>query len=318
MNTNEMLQHLFDEHRSKLQTELDGLSLYDETKDMLKSIELINEYLHGMQALLMTRSNLGIENSMYIPEQQQKPRIEKTYTFERKLRGGIIRVNNEDYYIPEQMVNDMKIDHGDEVRILDKTYLPDGKTRYSLDVVERYFTPHPQRRMFTGCTHLDETNTLRVLDPETMLDVRIMEKDKTRFQLKENETVTLAYYLNNNEVSAVFSKESSADLFRLLYVMPEGTHYMERCENIPPYFEKATRYHGTENTMTKSYLTRQHNILIVFGKEDSPWISSEIEELIAQFAEEGKPSFIMPLGSFPEPTEMQFELKRLTGQGTSV
>lgn len=300
MNTNDMLQHLFDEHRSKVQQELDDMTLFDEHKDMKNSIARINEYLRGIEALLMTRSNLGVEDSMYIPETPASPRIEKTYVFERKLRGGVIRVNGEDYYIPEQMVQDMAIDQGDELRILDKTQLPEGKVRYALDVVERYGQQHPNRVMLSGQTFLEGT-VLRVHDPETNLNVRITQKDETRYQLKEGDTVVLAYYTNNSEVSAVFSKENSDDLFRLLYVMPKGTHYMERCDNIPPYFEKATRFHGTESPMTTNTLERQHNVLLVFQDGNHKPFTPEVNELISRFSEEGKPTFILPEGHFPEP-----------------
>lgn len=303
MNNADMLQHLFDEHMEQAQHQLDTMSLYDEVSDFSESIEKMNQFLNGMSELIHMRNRLGLESSMYLPSKTESPRLEKTYVFERKLRGGIIRVNNSDYYIPEQMVLDMNIDHGDELRITDTVSLSEGRVRYMLDVVKRFGGKHPSRKTLTAPVIRDvEEGCLRVQDPDSGVFIRITSKDEIRFQLHGGETVTIAYYDNNPEISAVFSKDSGQELFRMLYVMPEGTHYLQRYEDIPVYFEKATRYQGTENSMTTNSLERQHNILVIFDDGKRLVLPGPIQELSERFSENGKPVFICNPGEYPEPS----------------
>lgn len=312
MNNTDMLQHLFDEHMEKAQHQLDTMSLYDEASDFAESIANMNQFLNGMNELINMRQRLGLEGSMYLPPKKEAPRLEKTYVFERKLRGGIIRVNNSDYYIPEQMVLDMNIDHGDELRITDTIPLSEGRVRYMLDVVERFGGKHPSRKTLSGTVIRDvDEDCLRVQDPDTGLFVRITSKDQVRFQLHGGEAVTLAYYDNNPEISAVFSKDSGGELFRMLYVMPENTHYLQRYEDIPVYFEKATRYHGTENTMTTNSMERQHNILVIFDEGKRLVLPGPISELSERFSENGKPVFICNPGEYPEPSVILSHLQAM-------
>jgi hypothetical protein len=126
-------------------------------------------------------------------------------TFERKLRGGIIREIGEGYFIPERMVRDMGLEHGDKVRIRDTSKFGD-LTRYHFELAEKANMSDPQGRIQFNYCVVESTATSFILrrhaGGDIMIDgykdsLKLPIKDTQDFHLCEGDLIDVAFYENN-------------------------------------------------------------------------------------------------------------------------
>lgn len=138
------------------------------------------------------------------------------YDFERKVRGGVVLKLEGGYVIPEKMVRDMGIEHGDKVKIISKTE-HEEKNSYRFEIIEKGKGPNPYRQEYKYCliekeagelvvkeymnidgngsVQFDERKNIRV--DEVPFTCVIDKKDVMTFSLKEDDIIDIAFYKNN-------------------------------------------------------------------------------------------------------------------------
>lgn len=148
------------------------------------------------------------------------------YEFERKVRGGVILNLEGGYVIPEKMVRDMGIEHGDKVKIISKTE-HEERNSYRFEIIERGKGPNPQRQEYKYCViekevgelvvkeylNIDSSGSIQFDDrknirmDEVPFTCIIDEKDVATFLLKEDDIIDIAFYKNNpNATTKVLQK----------------------------------------------------------------------------------------------------------------
>lgn len=127
------------------------------------------------------------------------------YVFERKLRGGIFPDLQNGYMIPEKMVRDIGLHHGDKVRISDAMQI-NGETRYKFDIAEKAnIGDAPGRVQFDYC--IVESDGARfvvskcaagdILVDGVKQTFTIPQRDAHAFNVKEGDLIDVAFYENN-------------------------------------------------------------------------------------------------------------------------
>lgn len=208
-NASKTIQDLFDLQIEDLKQHIDNLSIFDDVEEYKDQLQLLQEKLDQLGELVVIRDSLGIEESRYLNIREeagavgeldldsvQTVNIAKVYVFERKLRGGIIHLDDGDYYIAEKMVRDMNILHGAKVTITND-YVHNGKRRYSFHILENGVTDRPGRVQLSDCTVINKSGALFAYYKETNQSYVLDNEDVDSYKISPGDTVDLAYYENN-------------------------------------------------------------------------------------------------------------------------
>lgn len=223
------LQDLFDLYKKKLLEQIDSVSIFDDASEYEESFHEIEMKVKAMASLIQIRLDLNIDNSSYTPTPQiETPVIiddikeeanQAIYVFERKLRGGLVHLPDADYFIPEQMVRDMNVTHGDEVEITGE-YMHKGMKRFNFRIVNRIGEPLKNR------IQLDEYVVTSSEDSKSLIlhsDINgnrevfehtyhISHNDIANYSIEEGSVVDAAYYEDNPEgISIIFKHPVTVD-----------------------------------------------------------------------------------------------------------
>lgn len=226
--TSKTIQDLFDIQVEDLKQTLDTLSIFDAADEYSSVIVELDNKLTSLHHLLEIRESLQIDDSSYESKDSfaatttdQSPvtfdvnkgttaNLSRRYVFERKLRGGVVHLDNdEEYYVPEQMVRDMDILHGAKVSIIDE-YEHNKTTRYIFHVEENGTNDRPGRVEVKGCrVHVKEFNKLYAVNESTRETYPINMADISTYGINYMDTVDIAYYENNPTNISVIHKHKT-------------------------------------------------------------------------------------------------------------
>lgn len=141
-------------------------------------------------------------------------KVGKVYEFKRHIRGGVILDLDGGYFVPERMVRDMGVNHGDKVKITHE--IPDEeKMKYRFEVVEKVNKIVPNRTELKYCRvendpyigfYIEKSQDGPIRLDEALFRFIIREDDVTKFNLAEGDIVDAAY-----------SNIDPTKTFRLLY-----------------------------------------------------------------------------------------------------
>lgn len=314
--TSKTIQDLFDIQVEDLKQTLDTLSIFDAADEYSSVIVELDNKLTSLHHLLQIRESLQIDDSSYESKDNfaatttdQSPvtfdvdkattaTLSRRYVFERKLRGGVVHLDNdEEYYVPEQMVRDMNILHGAKVSIIDE-YEHNKTTRYIFHVEENGTNDRPGRVEVKGCrVHVKEFNKLYAVNESTRETYPISMSDISTYGINYMDTVDIAYYENNPTNISVIHKHKLPP-----YAAPEKkTFLMETALvatkefSIPPdEYKKALQdsgyligrvklCYGTEMMYTLNNYAGTMDCLIV-----DPSLSKDMSETIQLFQNANK------------------------------
>lgn len=293
---------------------LDTLSIFDASDEYANVILELDTKLTSLHHLLQIRESLQIDDSSYeskddfavavtdqqslVFEKRTFGKIARSYVFERKLRGGVVHLDNdEDYYIPEQMVRDMGIVHGAKVNIVDE-YEYDDKTRYTFHIQENGVTDRPGRIEVKNCrVHIKEFNKLYAVNESTHESYPLSMADISTYALNYMDTVDIAFYENNPTNISVIHKHklppyasSSKKTFLIdsalvatkeFSIPPED--YKKVLQNSGYLVNRVKLCYGTEMTYTLNSYAGTMDCLII-----DPTISDEMSETIQLFKNANK------------------------------
>lgn len=166
--------------------------------------------LHGRFNLEENMTTLLEESSISSIEESKEKEVlqdDKTYTFERKIRGGLIAELEEGYVIPERMVRDMGIGHLDKVKItsMKKAESPYEKNQYWFDIVERVNAIVPNRCEYKFCKvekDFGEYLVKESFEGDIRIDgvpfpIILRNEDILTFSIQDGDIVDIAFYENN-------------------------------------------------------------------------------------------------------------------------
>lgn len=229
-NASKTIQDLFDLQVEDLKGHIDNLSIFDDAEEYKDGLALIAEKLDQLESLMVMRQSLGIEESTYLNireeagtvgeldlESLETATLQKIFYFERKLRGGVIHLDDGDYYIAEKMVRDMGIVHGAKVSIIND-YVHNGKRRYSFHIHENGVTDRPGRVQRDRVRVVEQDGQRFVyLCRITSRYYDLSQDDVDKYQLEHDDVIDVAYYENNPLSHNV--------IYKHLYKTPELRHY---------------------------------------------------------------------------------------------
>lgn len=148
------------------------------------------------------------ENPRTQEENDEAEKEETIYLFERKVRGGVVVGLEGGYVIPERMVRDMGVQHGDKLKIKS---IKEGeiKNSYWFDIVEKGSGDNPERRELKYCKvkrdmgeHvISEYEKGNIRIDEIPFTFIINESDVNTFKIEEGDIIDVAYYKNNPTAS---------------------------------------------------------------------------------------------------------------------
>lgn len=228
-NGSTTLQDLFDLYKKRVLEQLDAVSIFDDAAEYQESFKDIEMKIRAMSSLIDIRLDLNIDSSSYIPTPQLESAVviddieedstQKTYVFERKLRGGLIHLDDSDYFVPEQMVRHMNVTHGDEVEIT-REYMNKGMKRYIFRIVNR-IGKHPENRIqlshYVVTSSPDNDSLILHSDLQGKHNnpshlYYISHNDIENYSLKAGSVVDAAYYVDNPEgISIIFKHTKTVD-----------------------------------------------------------------------------------------------------------
>jgi hypothetical protein len=183
---------------------VDSLSL----ETLEESQRIINQYfdfLRTLKNLPTLESPEVIEEPIVEVQEEEVQPTEVLYTFERKLRGGIVNGIEPPYFIPEKLIRDMRLEHHDKIRIAD-TSKHGTLTRYHFEIVEKANVGDPAGRVELSYCVVESRPTSYVISKYangeiivdgTPLTLTISPKDAQDFYLRNGDLIDVAYYENN-------------------------------------------------------------------------------------------------------------------------
>lgn len=300
-----MMQDLFDLYKKQLLEKIDAISIFDEAQDYHDQWKRVSETILSIDKLMDIRQDLSIESSSYFSpplETESIPDIEEEeenqyFVFKRKLRGGIVLMGEEDYFIPEQMVRDMGLSHDDLVKS-GVPYTHENRIRRNFSVVEKRNLTNENRVQLTEfvvsktsrglCLVHDTEGTSHLLESGEPYTFCISKSDINDYNLKENDIVDAAYYKNNPEGFSIIFKHNRpssynySDFKAVLYAEfnpNTSSHVKEQKEALEKLGFEVMLVHGAEMSSTINQMIRKSHVLVI----DNHNLNSRIGMLMMDF-----------------------------------
>lgn len=280
MNKNDILMKVKEELTTRVeQIDYKNLEKFEkEIQQFLHYLKLTNELPIFETETIAIAPVAAFENVISGIDKLQTPEQDDVlYEFERKVRGGVVLGLEGGYVIPEKMVRDMEVEHGDKLRIISyKQGYP--KNMYWFEIAEKNHKMNPKRMEYKYCKvekdfgeHMIKSyhgGFIKV--DEVPFQFIIDSNDVETFGLKEGDIVDIAYYLDN-----------PASTMKVLYKY-------ELHESVPTTVEQKKLSHTTKKIATDVIekkavvdveLFENKNILVVGGGSRHP----EYEEAIKKY-----------------------------------
>lgn len=180
----------------------------------------------------ITETKPEISNETYIEKEEKvsseekskesdHPFKEKLYTFERKIRGGFFADLDNGYFIPEKMVRDIGLEHGDKVRIVNHSMFEDTK-RYRFEIVEKGPGISPKERVEVQFCIVEKDYGEIIVRETLQGNIKVNEvpnpfilkaNDVADLQVKPGDIIDIAYYENKpNETVRIIWKHDIEEL----------------------------------------------------------------------------------------------------------
>ncbi|WP_121616743.1 DUF2325 domain-containing protein [Virgibacillus halodenitrificans] len=221
------------ELKNELIEKIDGLT-YENAEETSKEVQAFFDVVQGIRKLSFEAKNVINEK---IKETEDEPKIEtkeiiteeptpdnvgnigKSFTFHRKLCGGIIPNLDGGYFIPEKMTRDMNLEDGDSLKIIDEKIIHNNETKYSFEILEKSKTVNNKRIEIPFCKVDIEAGEYVVNESlsgfikldEVPYTLILQERDKHRLRLKKGDIVDVAFYENNPSKVRVIWKHDIKD-----------------------------------------------------------------------------------------------------------
>lgn len=201
----------------------------------LKSLSLLDcpSLNNDQEKQVSQKSDLSAEGGM---EQ------DNSYPLERKLKGGYIE--KLDAYVPERIIRELELTHGDMVRVTpkDTRNVKTKRVYYHFELIEKGDGQNPNRGEMLYCI-IEKSGDLwvcnKTLSGESIqLDdlpftIRIKDSEVQEFNLSEGDIVDIAYYLNNPVASKVIWKHQIEDE-TYTQPLPSSTYKLKSTpDNVP-------------------------------------------------------------------------------------
>lgn len=185
------------------------------------------------------------------------------YRFERKLRGGYIR--EIDGYVPEGVVRNLEIQHGDYLYAIEVEPGYHQKKRFEYSIAEKGLGIEPSDRIqYNYCPVEVESGRLVVkksLDSgedirldEVAYTVILNDDDIHSLNIKENDIVDIAFPLGKPETNRILWRHNTENLDTWVPPLKSG-HY------------KKTKQQGTTEMINKCNLDFDSKTILVVGLE---------------------------------------------------
>ena len=230
-----------------------------------------------------------IKGSSSLESQEIKsPILDKVFTFERKVRGGIIQDLEGGYVIPEKMVRDMGIEHLDKVKITSfRKIEEDERTQYWFDIIEKVNAPVPNRIEYKFCKVEKDFGELLVRSShegdiridDIPFQIIIKNEDVLTFNLKEGDIIDIAFYKNNPNYTVRVLYKHETDYSSLENINSKNTtsNQSDKKKN------KTTKQFLDRNSIFNKSLFRDRKVLIVGGVNRKADYRNTFEKLGAEF-----------------------------------
>lgn len=152
---------------------------------------------------------------------------EPVYEFQRKLRGGFIEYRG-GYPLPEKLVRDMGVEHGDKVKVIDTVYI-NGQPRARFEIVEKANIGDPKERVQLDFCIIEEgkyglgyevseyTNGRIIVDGHPFT-FKIPQKEVLDFNLKKGDLIDIAFYESNPDGLRVIWKHDTFEMPNMVVV----------------------------------------------------------------------------------------------------
>lgn len=155
------------------------------------------------------------EKESYYNQDQDEGIIGKTFSFSRKLVGGVITDLNGGYLLPEKMVRDMGLEDGDVVKVVGEKNT-DDKSQYLFQIEEKSNVSNHIRVEVPFCKVEKEAGEYVVKESlngiirfdEIPFTFILQEKDITRLDITVGDIVDVAFYRNNPSTARVTWKHN--------------------------------------------------------------------------------------------------------------
>ncbi|WP_460271615.1 hypothetical protein [Bacillus sp. NEAU-Y102] len=139
--------------------------------------------------------------------------VKKAYVFERRLRGG--QLQGKDCFVPEQIVRDLEIEHGDLVYAVDDGLTGKGKPKHKFEVAERRNMPPNEDRVVIPyaivdtdfedgclCVKMDMSRNPIMVNGKTE-PLRLPEGDVENLGVVSGDAIDVAYSKSNPDIVRV-------------------------------------------------------------------------------------------------------------------
>lgn len=238
----------------------------------------------------ISMSDLDIDSTFEKNRENLNPSILKqVFTFERKLRGGVIRELEGGYILPEKMVRDIGLDNLDKVKVTSykETEMEDEKNLYWFEIVEKVNAPMPNREEYTLCkvekdfgefiVRSSHEGDIRVED--IPYDIVIKNEDVLTFNIKEGDIVDIAFYKNNPNytVKVIYKHDTENAFSENSKSKTSNSSSHDRRNN------KSTKQLVERNNVINKSLFKERKVLIVGGATRKSDYKSTFEKVGAEF-----------------------------------
>ena len=205
---NEMNQLLNEMTRDKVPYAQKGIERYFNFLAALNDLPEISKIEVNINDENISENDIKIplSNQKVEEDEMEKQKPEKLYTFERKIRGGLILGLDGDYLVPEKMVKDAGLGHLDKLRIVEKVEA-EPRNKYKFEIAVAANKKLEGREEYTFCP-IEHDNELGLVIKKSGQDnikineisftfVVMNERDISIYSLQEGDIVDIAFYNNN-------------------------------------------------------------------------------------------------------------------------
>lgn len=211
---------------------------------------------------------------------------ETTYEFERKVRGGIVLGLDNGYLIPEKMVQDMGVEHGDKLQISGMRDTGE-KMMYWFNIIEKVAKPVPNRIEYKFCPVEKDFGELIVKKSyqsnirvdDTPFTFIINQQDVITFGLSEGDVIDVAFYKDYPTTSMkVVNKHQAEELIDSSETL-NGTNNenTKKRVNIQSNENKEKKFHVEEK------IFKDRKVLVIGGFKRKADYQEALEGLGAEF-----------------------------------
>jgi hypothetical protein len=167
--------------------------------------------------------DVTMEQLLAEEEEDKKLDEQKAYRFERKIKGGILP--EIEAYIPEKIIHDLDLCHGDLVSAEFLFKPNNGPARYDFELVEKADPPCSPENIIDihmgvvsyeprlgGLGITKTVNAPEIIYNDEVLILKISDEDADAMDLKEGDIVNAAFYENNPEYIRVRWKYNTGEI----------------------------------------------------------------------------------------------------------